>query len=196
MTKRIALAVLVAGAFLTISPANRVVQAQITIPPPTVTNTYAAKFICGVQPDGNINSMPEAQVGRYSSKINVHNNTGVEIKFRKKVINLTGGGQAKIEPVKLIPESLRPDFGMEVVCRDIYKHLNIPLNPQSPPRYIEGFVILEVLRPFHTQAPPPDPLDVEGIYTYTNNPGPTTQSTGVSIAVVVYPAKSNSHPMQ
>ena len=28
---------------------------------PTVTNDYAAKFICGVQPDGATTSMPDAQ---------------------------------------------------------------------------------------------------------------------------------------
>jgi hypothetical protein len=72
-----------------------VVQAQeiepIPIPSMTVTNTYAAKFICGVQPDASIKIMPDAQAGHYSSKINVHNNTGIDIRFRKKVIRLRGG---------------------------------------------------------------------------------------------------------
>jgi hypothetical protein len=196
MKKSAACAVIIAAAFLTISSTNHVAQAQVTIPPPVVSNTYAAKFICGVQPDGKLTSMPDAQVGRYSSKINVHNNTGMVIHFRKKVINLTGGGQKERDPVKLPPESLRPDNAMEVVCIDIYNHLNIPLNNQTPPPYIEGFVILEVFQPFHTQPPPPDPFDVAGIYTYTNLPGPTAQSNSVSIAVVVYPAKSNRHPLQ
>src|SRR5689334_17274542 len=57
----------------------------------TVTNTYAAKFICGVQKDPSIIIVPDAQAGHYSSKINVHNNTGIDIKFRKKVIQLKGG---------------------------------------------------------------------------------------------------------
>ena len=56
----------------------------IPIPVTTITNTYAAKFICGVQPDASIKSAPDAQAGHYSSKINVHNNTGITITFRKK----------------------------------------------------------------------------------------------------------------
>jgi hypothetical protein len=199
MNKAPAIAVMVAAVFLTIISTNRVAQAQvIPVPPPQVTNTYAAKFICGVQRDGAVSSIPDAQAGRYSSKINVHNNTGVVINFRKKIINLTGGGQKKIEPVRINPESLRPDWAMEVVCRDIYQHLQLLPPPGDPPRYIEGFVILEVLQPFHTTAPPPDPLDVEGIYTYRGDipNNPSVVNNGVSISVVVFPAKSNRHPMQ
>ena len=59
------------------------VQAQdvepVPIPVTTITNTYAAKFICGVQPDASIKIAPDAQAGHYSTKINVHNNTGIEI---------------------------------------------------------------------------------------------------------------------
>src|SRR5262245_51143730 len=63
----------------------------IPLPVTTITNTYAAKFICGVQPDASIKIMPDAQAGHYSTKINVHNNTGIDITFRKKVIPLKGG---------------------------------------------------------------------------------------------------------
>lgn len=159
--------------------------------PPMVTNTYAAKFICGVQSDANIASIPDAQAGRYATKINVHNNTGIDIRFRKKVIQLKGG-QIPFEPTFRRIEGLGPDWAMEVVCRDIYSHLNITPVPNQPPPYIEGFVIFEVIFP---QPLPPsiprDPLDVEGIYTYFGPP--FTQ--GVSIDVVVFPAKSNQHPM-
>ena len=66
----------VTGLLLTGSP----VQAQEPEPVHyyNVTNTYAAKFICGVQPDASIKIVPDAQAGHYSSKINVHNNTGIE----------------------------------------------------------------------------------------------------------------------
>lgn len=168
------------------------VQAQ----QPTVTNNYAAKFICGVQPDANINSMPDAQAGRYSTKINVHNNTGIDIRFRKKVIQLKGG-QVPTPPAFRKFEGLGPDYAMEVVCRDIYGHLNIPLSSTAPPPYIEGFVIFEVIftQPFPSPLPR-DPLDVEGIYTYRGEyPTPAGQpaTDGVGISVVVFPAKSNSH---
>src|SRR5678816_241169 len=67
------------------------VRAQEPEPVPatgTVTNSYAAKFICGVQPNISLQAVPDAQAGYYSTKINVHNNTGIGIKFRKKVIQL------------------------------------------------------------------------------------------------------------
>lgn len=159
----------------------------------TVTHTYAAKFICGVQPDASLLAVPDAQAGHYSSKINVHNNTGVTINFRKKVI-LLKGGQVPIEPSFKKNEALRSDWAMEVVCRDIYGHLGIPIPPQvdAIPRYIEGFVIFEV---FWAQVPanlPDDPLDVEGIYTYRAEPAGTD---AVSIDVVVFPTKRNRYPL-
>jgi hypothetical protein len=160
----------------------------------TVTNTYAAKFICGVQRDPSIFIVPDAQAGHYSTKINVHNNTGIHISFRKKVIPLKGG-QVQTPPAWMRLESLRPDWAMEVVCRDIYGHLGIPVWPQvdpaTPPPYIEGFLIFEVF--FVNPIPnniPFDPLDVEGIYTYRAEPAGTD---AVSIDVEVFPAKSNRY---
>ena len=100
--------------------------------PPTVTDTYAAKFICGVQKDPAITLVPDAQAGHYSTKINVHNNTGLTITFRKKIIQLKGG-QVPTAPQFRIDEKLDPDWALEVVCRDIYGHLNIPIPPLPPP---------------------------------------------------------------
>lgn len=158
----------------------------------TVTNTYAAKFICGIQKDPSTIIVPDAQAGHYSSKINVHNNTGIGIKFRKKIIPLRGG-QVPTAPAWMKLEGLNPDWAMEVVCRDIYNHLGIPIWPQvnSEPPYIEGFVIFEVYFPNPIPANIPfDPLDVEGIYTYRAEPAGTD---AVSIDVVVYPTKSNRY---
>ena len=186
----------VIGLLFTVSP----VRAQEPVPEPTivpiptltVTNTYAAKFICGVQPEASIKVMPDAQAGHYSSKINVHNNTGIDIRFRKKVIPLKGG-QIPTPPAWDKFESLRSDLAMEVVCRDIYGHLNIPIWPQVDviPPYIEGFVIFEVV--FNNPLPsgiPDDPLDIEGIYTYRAEPAGTN---AVSIDVEVFPAKRNRY---
>jgi hypothetical protein len=177
------------GSVLCLLFAAATVRAQVV---QTVTNTYAAKFICGVQPDGAITSMPDAQAGRYSTKINVHNNSGVTVRFRKKVIQLRGG-QVPTEPSFRRIEALRPDWAMESTCRDIYSHLNIVIGPNQPPPYIEGFVILEVFFPQPSPvAIPRDPLDVAGIYTYRMEPFGTG---GNSISVVVYPAKFNSYPL-
>ena len=172
------------------------VQAQdvepVPIPVTTITNTYAAKFICGVQPDASIKIAPDAQAGHYSTKINVHNNTGIEIKFRKKIIPLKGG-QNPTPPAWIKFHSLKSDYAMEVVCRDIYSHLNIPIWPQVDviPPYIEGFVVFEVaFTPLPTTGVPDDPLDVEGIYTYRAEPAGTD---AVSIDVEVFPAKRNRY---
>lgn len=187
---------LVIGLLLTGTP----VRAQEPVPEPTiapvptltVTNTYAAKFICGVQFDASIKSAPDAQAGHYSSKINVHNNTGIDIRFRKKIIPLKGG-QVPTPPAWIKFEALRSDWAMEVVCRDIYGHLNIPIPPtgdQIPP-YIEGFVVFEVVFPNPLPSGvPDDPLDIEGIYTYRAEPVGTN---GVSIDVEVFPAKRNRY---
>jgi len=166
--------------------------------PPTVTDTYAAKFICGVQKDPNIALVPDAQAGNYSTKINVHNNTGQTITFRKKIIQLKGG-QVPTAPQFRVDENLGPDWALEVVCRDIYGHLNIPIPPlpppagAAPPPYIEGFVIFEVFYQVLPANPPVDPLDVEGIYTYRAEPAGTD---AVSIDVVPFPVKRNRHPLQ
>jgi len=169
------------------------VQAQIAPVPTTITNTYAAKFICGVQPNANLQAVPDAQAGHYSTKINVHNNTGIDIKFRKKVIQLKGG-QNPTPPAFAIFESLKSDYAMEVVCRDIYGHLGIAIPPAVNviPPYIEGFVIFEVaFTPVPTDVPD-DPLDVEGIYTYRAEPAGTD---AVAIDVEVFPAKRNRYDL-
>ena len=165
--------------------------------PPTVTDTYAAKFICGVQKDASLLAVPDAQAGHYSTKINVHNNTGLTITFRKKIIQLKGG-QIPTAPQFRIDEQLGPDWALEVVCRDIYNHLQIPIPPLPPPPnapappYIEGFVIFEVFYQVVPAGAPVDPLDVEGIYTYRAEPAGTD---AVSIDVVPFPVKRNRHPL-
>ena len=169
------------------------VQAQVAPVPTTITNTYAAKFICGVQPNGSLKAVPDAQAGHYSTKINVHNNTGIDITFRKKIIPLKGG-QVPTQPAWIKFETLKSDYAMEVVCRDIYGHLNIPIPPDVDvlPPYIEGFVVFEVAFTPVPSNPPDDPLDVEGIYTYRAEPVGTD---AVSINVVVFPAKHNRYDL-
>jgi hypothetical protein len=184
----------VIGLLLTGSSVQTQEIEPIPLPSFTVTNTYAAKFICGVQPEASIKLMPDAQAGHYSTKINVHNNTGVSIRFRKKVIRLKGG-QVPTPPAWTKFHALKSDWAMEVVCRDIYSHLGIPIYPQVDviPPYIEGFVIFEVV--FTNPIPigtviPDDPLDIEGIYTYRAEPAGTD---AVSIDVEVFPAKRNRY---
>jgi hypothetical protein len=171
-----------------------ITAATVEAQAPIVTDTYAAKFICGVQPNAALVAVPDAQAGHYSTKINVHNNTGITINFRKKVIQLKGG-QVPIAPQFRIDEKLDPDWALEVVCRDIYRHLNIPVPPDPTvpyPPYIEGFLIFEVFYQVLPASPPVDPLDVEGIYTYRAEPAGTD---AVSIDVEVFPVKRNRHAL-
>ena len=169
-----------------------------------ITNTYAAKFICGVQFDRGLDHMREAEAGRYSTEIDVHNNSGATVTFRKKIIPLFPGpdhiGEKPTPPQAKVLHVLKEDEALAVVCRDIYKLLNFPIQAGVVPSSIQGLVIIEVFQPSGAPPPPKDPLDVEGTYTYRGelpvSPGgfPASDS-GVSIDVVVYPAKSNAHVM-
>jgi hypothetical protein len=166
------------------------------------SDTYAAKFICGVQKDQGPSALYDTQPGSYSTKINVHNNSGAAINFRKKVIWLLKPGPAGIayneqptSPQAKKFDALKPDDALEVVCRDLDSMLGISTTAQ-PPAYAEGFVIFEVYYQSGQLKPPADPLDVEGIYTYRGFTPVTTipgQCCGASIDVVTYHAKSNSH---
>jgi hypothetical protein len=163
-----------------------------------ITNTYTAKFICGVQLDRDLAHVRDAEAGRYATEIDVHNNTGAPVNVRRKVIQLIG--ERPTPPQAKVLDVLKEDEAFAVVCRDIYKLLNTPIQVGQVPPYIEGLVIFEVFQPVGAPAPPRDPLDVEGIYTYRGElpvtpPGLPASDSGVSIDVVVYPAKSNAHVM-
>jgi hypothetical protein len=190
--KKIAKRITLIGLASVISLLVTAATAEAQVAPPTVTDTYAAKFICGVQPNAALNAVPDAQAGHYSTKINVHNNSGITIVFRKKVIQLKGG-QVPTEAQFRKDEKLPPNWAMEVVCRDIYSHLNIPIPPVvAIPPYIEGFVVFEVHYQVLPSSPPVDPLDVEGIYTYRAEPAGTD---AVAIDVETFPVKRNRHPL-
>jgi hypothetical protein len=158
---------------------------------PEVTNTYAANFICGA--DRLITDVDEVQPGRYSTKINVHNNTGTLITFRQKIIQLFQApddvGETPTRPQARQINALNPDEALEVSCRDIFKLLSIPLPGNALPQHIEGLVIFEVYHSPETPPAPRDPLDVEGVYRYTS----LVSGSGISIQVVVFPPKSNAH---
>jgi hypothetical protein len=86
-----------------------------------------------------ITSIPDAQAGRYSTKINVHNNTGLPINFRKKFIKLIGseGGPELFEratdPQAKVFESLNEDQAMEVgVCLGVCDIIMGGMSRQEP----------------------------------------------------------------
>jgi len=191
-----AFAVILTAVVLTIISRSQSVSAQV---PLKITSTYAAKFVCGAQTNALIsaNPWPDVQAGRYSTKLEVHDNAAGPITFRKKII-LLHGGEVPTAPQWKKFEGLDEDQALEVVCQDIYGYLGIKTPPPGDPwPYINGFVIFEVYYDPNKQKspPPPDPLDVEGVYTYKGDlPGSTNaNASGVSINVVVFPAKNNGH---
>jgi len=170
-----------------------------------ITNTYAAKFVCGVQFDRELDHIREAESGRYSTEIDVHNNSGAQVRFRKKIIALFPDrdhiiGEKPTSPQAKVFHVLKEGEALAVVCRDIYKLLDLPIQVGLVPSYVQGLVIIEVFQPSGAPPPPNDPLDVEGTYTYRGElpvsaGGFPASDSGVSIDVVVYPAKSNGHVM-
>ena len=87
-----------------------------------------------MQPNATLADLPETQAGRYSTKINVHNNTGITVTFRQKAIRLRGGEVAIQPSEKKTTEQLRGDWATEVVCRDIYTLIGIQVVPYSVKR--------------------------------------------------------------
>lgn len=171
-----------------------------------ITNTYAAKFICGAQFERELDRIREAESGHYATEIDVHNNSGAPISFRRKIIVLFQDrdhiGEAPTPPQAKVLHVLKEDEALAIVCRDIYKLpiFSVQIGAGVIPPYVQGLVIIEVLQPSGAPPPPKDPLDVEGIYTYRGEPpvsggGVPASDSGVSIDVVVYPAKSNGHVM-
>jgi hypothetical protein len=189
MEKRIVGSAIVACWLLIGSPA----PAQTRVK--QVTNTYTAKFVCGVQYGGLLSTGGAELAGRYLTEISISNNTGVPITFRKKVSRLAGG-QSPTDPQATAMEMLNPGQAMAVTCLDIYQHLHGRTYSADSE---QGLVVIEVYYvPAIEPAPPPDPLDVAGTYTYRGdsqeNRDPTrVGNSGVSISIVVYSAKGNAH---
>jgi hypothetical protein len=205
MRQKIFIALLSCAAAASVAAQQPTTAPATTTPPPIQRfsfGSYAAKFVCGVQSDRRLTSQVDAQAGHYSTKINVHNNTGQVVRFRKKFI-LLQGGEVPTPPTTIKWEVLQPDEAMEIVCRDI------PFPPPPNAKVLvviaplnEGFVIIEPYYQIFDEQPPlpNDPLDVVGVYTYrgelpAGGSFPASDS-GVSISVVNYPYKPNGHRIQ
>jgi hypothetical protein len=166
---------------------------QPLLPPPVVTDTYTAKFVCGVAGDTNITHQPDAEAGRYATAVNLHNESGSTITFRKKAILLTVSEQdTPPGPIKLV-ETLQENHALKVTCEDIYYLIGFFHHVGQIPPFMEGFVVFEVFSPFGVPPTAPDPLDVEAVYTYRSDLPAPTGGNGVSISVVRSPVTRNAH---
>jgi hypothetical protein len=114
------------------------------------TFEYAAKVVCGRQPDEEELRLVR---GLYGTTVNIHNFNDRDVRFLKKLALSYPPPEQR--PGKVIPIStdrLGPDQALKVDCPDLRRRLF----PRGfPTSYIEGFVVLQ------SDAE----LDVTGVYT-------------------------------
>jgi hypothetical protein len=115
-----------------------------------VVYEYAAKIVCGIQPDPEDMRLVR---GFYATSINVHNPDIERVRFTKKLaLTIPPGGQRPGEVRRLAIDALGPDEALAVDCMDIKRRVFPDGFPQP---YIEGFVIIQS----------PRSLDVTAVYT-------------------------------
>jgi hypothetical protein len=141
---------------------------------------YAAKFLCGEWKERELEGPVEP--GRYATAINVHNPHTDSVAIRKKAILLFDGSKPQDANERPLPPTrreepvmreLRPDWGLEIDCRDIRETLlREPSGEPGPPAptFIKGWIVIETLSD--------SPLDVVAVYTVV----PAGEQPPVSIA--------------
>ncbi|MGH9936380.1 MAG: hypothetical protein ACREAM_09045 [Blastocatellia bacterium] len=133
-------------------PASRNAQGRLLFP---------VKFLCGgIKSDP---AMPEfgdpLSPGTYLTAINIHNPNQNVVRFRKKALITNPQGQPQGIVGRFVHESLEPNAGLEVDCKNIIELLGG--NISFPKEFTKGFVVIETIpsTPF---------LDVVAVYTYKN----------------------------
>lgn len=140
---------------LVVLAAATAVQAQVQ-----QVRQYAAKFVCGKSTDPQMSLLNFAP-GTYYTTINVHNPAlNASFEFRKKFA-LAEPDEKPGRIVGWFATGLKADEAMQIDCRNIYAHLNVPFGS-----FIDGFVVL--------QMPPNRELDVVGVYTAAGSTGVST----------------------
>lgn len=184
-----ALAALVAAAGVTVLVSSATAQAPNQPPPVPIGKTfsYAAKFTCGLVPQGRVPLDPrQAASGfplelplkpaNYATDVNVHNpQVKPAVLWKKAVLSAwvgTDTGAAGAVVVASQPEQpfdggkyltvqLPPDGALSVDCADIVKVLQPPGQP-SFASFITGFVVINS----------PVELDVTAVYTSERQDAP------------------------
>lgn len=150
--------------------------------------SYAAKFVCGYQPQYNVNQPGEPVVkpGNYATDINIHNPNYAEVRLDKKLIVtvladiVSGREPESVEPRKKFQMTLRGDFVTMDDCNNLWHLLfpgALPPPPPAPSLFVGYLVILS-----------PRELDVDVVYTAEvpgtpNAAGTIVMPTGISIDV-------------
>jgi len=126
---------------------------------------YAAKFVCGRDPQG---AFLRVIPGFYSTVIAIHNPSDKSVELRKKVaLTFPPSDQRAGEVSKFLKDKLKSDEALQVDCQEIFgreegsrSFLESQFFPGSGPEvgfppYMQGFVIIESK---HS-------LDVSAVYT-------------------------------
>jgi hypothetical protein len=128
---------------------------------------YAAKFLCGRFEGESEQLEGPVKPGNYRTAINIHNPNRHSVAFVKKAVLLFAGStllaarelEVPRPPGKRYRLELRPDWGVEIDCRDIREVLLRDAVDAEPtvrsPVFIKGWVVVESA----------SALDVEVVYT-------------------------------
>lgn len=169
--------------------------AQVVRPGQLVRFSYAAKFICGSQPQANVavvhNSEghewapqePPVKKGNYATAVNIHNPQASRVKILKKVV-IAEPEPEQGRPTEKIEHVLIPDGATEVDCREINHILakNDQIDPQDN-QFRKGFLVVESTAE----------LDVVAVYTANTDAksltDPVGQAQGMTMDVEYIPAR-------
>ena len=111
---------------------------------------YAAKIVCGVQPDPK--SMVLAR-GFYATTINVRNPGPKPVTFEKELaLSIPPGEQKPGKVIRVAQDQLDPGQALAADCDDIARRV---FGGALPAPFIEGFVVIRS----------PQSLDVTGVYS-------------------------------
>jgi hypothetical protein len=140
---------------------------RIGFRPPETGYHYAAKFVCGDQREEEGLRLIR---GRYATTINIHNATGAEAVFQKRLSLSYPPDEQRPGAVKPIAwDWINGDQSIKTDCDEVRDRF---YDGAFPDDYIEGFI---TIRSTH-------PLDVTGVYTTADLGGfdpATNQSVGI-----------------
>jgi hypothetical protein len=121
-----------------------------------VAYRYAAKFVCGVQPDATDKRL---EPGTYSTTVNILNPNNRETRIIKDVaMTYPPDPQVQGETYRLGTDPIASLHALETNCDDIRERI---FNGSFPTSYVEGFVVVTA----------PDSLEVTAVYSASGLPG-------------------------
>lgn len=123
---------------------------KVAFKPPVTSFKYAAKFVCGDQPDASGLRLIR---GRYATTINIHNASSAETLLHKQLsLSYPPDEQRPGQVYPIAWDWLHDNQSLKTDCDEIRKRF---FDGSFPQDYIEGFITIDSNRP----------LDVFGVYT-------------------------------